>query len=292
MALVTQLSLMSILDTGRAEAAAHDVAGSRLTSALIDDTVRTAVSPVLDPALTDQIVAVATSEPRVRDVVARSLIDAHGQLVDPSSGAGSGSGTTSMTDDRDVDAAIESVLAEAGRRAGVDLTNVSGQVRTPGVSPEHLPGLALGPVAETVRLVAAAIALAAAILAIAIHPRRGSAVSGLGWKASFVCLIWFIGMLIASWLIDRVADTLFGELIASLWADASPAMMTLLLAGALLGGGAWMGGIALDGLVRPAVDPTFRRPPQRVGMSRTVPDERFTHVDPVPNRRRVHRDRA
>lgn len=292
MALVAQLAMMSILDTQRAETAAHDVASSRFTTGLIDDTVRSAVSPVLDRELTDQVVAVATSEPRVRDVVARSLIDAHRQLVDPSAQPLSGSVDSSTAAGSEVDAAIESVLAEAGRRAGVDLTGVADQVRTPGVSPERLPGLALRPVAETARLTAAALALATAILTIAIHPRRGRAVSGLGWKAAAVCLTWFLGMLVAGWMIGRVADTLFGELLSSLWADASPAMVTLLLAGALLGGGAWLGGIALDGLVRPAVDPTFRRPRQRVVMTRTVPDERFTHVDPVPNGRRVHRDRA
>ena len=245
----SQLSLMSVLDDERADDAATKVAASRFTGDLLERTVRSAVSPVLDES-SATFVAVSTSQDqRVRDVIRTSLISAHHQVVDPDSDPPAGA-----AGDASVRSAITDAVTQAGAQAGVDVSSVTDQIDAPTIVPDRVPTIGLRPLAENVRLVAAIVVLVASLCAIAFHPRPGRGLAGLGWKFAVVFGTWFVALLVVGWVISSIAETLFGELLDSIWSDAVPAMLLLCGAGLLLSAGVWFGGVALDGL-------TSRRPP-------------------------------
>lgn len=239
--LVAQLSLMSLLDTRRAEEASRSVAESRFVAGLVTDAVSNVVTPLAGPEVAAEVAAVASTDPRVRDIVTSSLVGAHRQVVDPSSGPGV---DTSM-----VNSVVGDVLNEAGALTGVDLTGAADQVQVPDARPDRLPDVGLRDLALRTRLIAAVIAVVAAVAAVAVHPRPARGLSRVGATAGFVCAGWAIGLAVVSWIIGRIETTLFGELVGALWSSAGPAMLGVVVAGVLLGAGTWLGGRAVDGLL-------------------------------------------
>jgi hypothetical protein len=275
--LVAQLALMSVLSSERAEQAALVVSESRLTENLIEQTVRRAVGPLLTPELTAEVAIVASTDPSVREIVRSSLVSAHRQVVDPGQIAGTlPDGTVQPDGNRQVGSAIATVLTQAGNRSGVDLSGVAEQLDTPSVIPREFPEIGLGRVAERTRAIAAMIAVAMAGAALAISSRRGRTLSALGWRAGLICGIWAIALLAVGWVIGLIAETLFGELLTTIWAASVPAMIALLAAFALLSVGTWMGGLAVDGLLASSRPTPRRRPAPRPATARTAP----THAQP------------
>ena len=58
---------------------------------------------------------------------------------------------------------------------------------------------------------------------------------------------WLVGLLVTGWIIDLVANTLFGEMLQTVWNDAVPSMLLLVGAGVVLGAAVIVAGIAADG---------------------------------------------
>ncbi len=58
---------------------------------------------------------------------------------------------------------------------------------------------------------------------------------------------WLVGLLVTGWIIDLVANTLFGEMLQTVWKDAVPSMLLLVGAGVVLGAAVIVAGIAADG---------------------------------------------
>ena len=262
--LAAQLSLMSLLDTDRAEEAAQDVASSAFVAGLIDDAVRNAVTPIAGPDVAADVAGAASTDPRVRDVVRSSLVSAHRQVVDPSAPRG----TTSA----DVNLVVGQVLDDVGQRTGVDLGGLAPQLQVPAARPERTPDVGLRSVAAATRLIGAVVAVLATLTTVVVHPRPARGLSGLGARAVFVCGGWAVAILVVGWSIDRVAETMFGELLDTLWSSAAPAMLGVVVAGVLLGAGTWLGGRALDGLLverRRVVSPAPRDPTIRTGRPRS-----------------------
>jgi hypothetical protein len=239
--LAAQLSLMSLLDTDRAADAADEVASSAFVSGLIDDAVRSAVTPIAGPDIARQVGITAGNDPRVRDVVRSTLVSAHRQVVDPTASRGPADGTVNVV--------VADVLDDLGERAGVDLSGLGPQLDVPDARPERLPDVGLRSIASVTRLIGAIVAVLAALAAVVVHPRPARGVSGLGARAAFVCGGWLVALIVVGWAIGRVAETLFGELLDALWSSAVPAMLGVVGAGVLLGVGTWLGGRALDGLL-------------------------------------------
>jgi hypothetical protein len=237
-----QLSLMSLLDTDRAETAASDVASSAFVARLVDDAVRSAVTPIAGPDIARQVGISAANDPRVHDVVRSTLVSAHRQVVDPTAPRGPAAGT--------VNAAVADVLDDLGRQAGVDLGGLGQQLDVPDVRPERIPDIGLRNVAAATRVIGALVAMLAAIATLTVHPRPARALAGLGARAAFACGGWLVGLLVVGWAIGLVADTIFGELLDTLWSSAVPAMLGVVGAGVLLGVGTWLAGRAIDGLLR------------------------------------------
>jgi hypothetical protein len=237
-----QLSLMSLLDTDRAETAASDVAASALVAGLVDDAVRSAVTPIAGPDVARQVGISAGNDPRVRDVVRSTLVSAHRQVVDPTAPRGPAAGT--------VNAVVADVLDDLGEQAGVDLSGLGQQLDVPDARPERLPDIGLRNVAAATRVIGALVAVLAAIATFAVHPRPAIALAGLGARAALTCGGWLVALLVVGWAIGLVADTIFGELLDTLWSSAVPAMLGVVGAGVLLGAGTWLGGRAVDGLFR------------------------------------------
>ncbi len=263
--LSAQLGLMSVLDTAKADEAAREVAESRFTARLIAGAVERAIDPIVDDPLASQIATLTSTDPRVTEVIRRSLVVAHRQLVTPTSaltsnGGEPSTGGTGTVVGPDVGAVLEDALAEIGAQAGVDLTPVLGLVEPPAVVPDQLPEVDLRTIAERTRAFAAAAAVLLGIAAVVIHPRPGRALSGLGWKIGVVVAVWLVGLLVGGWVIGLVAETLFGELLASVWATAVPAMIAVLVAVLVLCVGLWFGGVAVDGFSNgPRSDPRRAR---------------------------------
>ena len=65
-----------------------------------------------------------------------------------------------------------------------------------------------------------------------------------------VCGAWLAGLLLTGWIIGLVANTLFGEVLQTVWNDAVPSMLLLVGAGAVIGAGIVFAGIAADGWAR------------------------------------------
>ena len=258
-ALVTaQLALMSILDTVRAERAADQIAHSRFTADLIEQTVIRAVAPIVGTEVARQVATTTSADPRVLAVVETSLVDAHRQVVDPDA-------PTEIVDGNlAVGTAIAQSVLDTAARNGIDLAalelsnGVDGfdpsalagfaeQAGLPEVVPDDLPSLGLRQVAETTRIIALVAMFVFAALAVSIHPRPGRSLRGVGVQVAFVCASWLVALLVAGWLIGLVSDTLFGEMVDAVWADAVPSMLLLVGAGSVIGLALVFGGLALDG---------------------------------------------
>lgn len=238
--LAAQLSLMSVLDTDRAEQVADDVASSAFVTGLVDDAVRNAVSPIAGPEVARQVGLTASTDPRVRDVVRASLVGAHRQVVDPSAPRG--------PDASDVNTVVADVLGELGAASGVDLAGLAPQLEVPSARPAQLPDVGLRSMATLTRAIAAVVAVVAAVVTIVVHPRPALGLAGLGARATVVCGVWTVAMLVIGWVIGQVADTLFGELLQAVWSNAAPTMLAVVVGGLLVASGVWLGGRAIDGL--------------------------------------------
>jgi hypothetical protein len=253
-----QLSSMSVLDPVRAQRAAEQIATSRFTADVIEQTVERAVSPVAGTELATQLATATANDPRVTDVIASALLDAHAIVVDPDA-----------TTTRDGNAAVRTAIAESvldeARAAGIDpaafgidvaaldpdqLATVAEQAGLPSVVPEDVPNLGLQRVADVTLVIAAIAMVVFGLVAILAHPRSGHGLRRLGVAAMIVCGAWLVGLVVTGWIIDLVSGTLFGEMLQTVWKDAVPSMLLLVGAGVVIGAGVVVGGVAYDGWSR------------------------------------------
>ena len=259
----SQLAIMSVLDAARAERAATQIAESRFTADVIEQTVQRAVEPVAGEAVAAELATAASTDPRVTTAVSDALLAAHGGLVDPDLPSPSDGNIV-------VDRAIVGSVIDNAARAGIDLDavgignvtlgdatlggmrldTIAEQAGLPSVVPSDVPDLGLRRVAETPRVGALIALLAFALLAVFTHPRPGRSVRRLGWSAVVVCGAWLGGLLVAGWAIGRTTNTLFGEMIDTVWSDAVSSMVLLVGAGMLIGAGLWVAGTVVDGATR------------------------------------------
>ncbi|MGA7757139.1 MAG: hypothetical protein WBL31_01975 [Ilumatobacteraceae bacterium] len=259
----SQLAIMSVLDTTRAERAATQIAESRFTADVIEQTVQRAVEPVAGEAVAAELATAASTDPRVIATVSTTLLAAHAGLVDPDLRYPADGNTV-------VDRAIVGSVIDGAERAGIDLGGVGVGDVTPGdvalggvqldaiaagaglpsVVPSEVPDLGLRRVAETTRVVALIALLAFALLAVFAHPRPARSLRRLGSFAVVVCGAWLVGLLVAGWVIRRTTSTLFGEMMDTVWSDAVPSMLLLVGSGMLIGAGLWVAGTVIDGATR------------------------------------------
>lgn len=242
-AIGAQLAIMSVLDSERAGDAARTVAESEFAVELVDDAVRRAVSPTTGDELGAQIARQASNDPRVAEVLRLGLIDAHRSIVEPDAVASTGSA--------EVQTVLDDLLTEAEARTGIDLDAVRSDVGAPAIDPRFVPDAGARPLTKNVRTLAAVIALLAALLAVAVHPRPGRAIAGLGIGSAIACGIWAVVLLVLGWLIGTFTGTLFGRLLDAIWRASSSSMLLVVGAGAVLGIALWFGGVAVDGFTRP-----------------------------------------
>jgi hypothetical protein len=241
-AIGAQLAIMSVLDSERADDAARAVSESEFAVELVDDAVRRAVSPTAGDELGAQIAQQASTDPRVAEVLRLGLIDAHRSIVEPDAVASTGSA--------EVQTVLDDLLTEAEARTGIDLDAVRSDVGAPAIDPRFVPDAGARPLTQGVRTLAAMVALIAALLAVAVHPRPGRAIAGLGIGSAIVCGIWAVVLLVLGWLIGTFTGTLFGRLLDAIWRASSSAMLLVVGAGAVLGIALWFGGVAVDGFTR------------------------------------------
>lgn len=248
----SQLALMSVLDAGRAERAASQIASSRFTSDLIEQTVVQAVGPIAGEGLAQQAAGVASNDPNVRSVVETSLLNAHRQIVDRDAPVETPNGNTA------VGSAIVESITDTASANGVDVgalglgdpADIVGQAAVPEIVPTDLPRLGLRDVAETTRSIALIAMLAFAAMTLIAHPRTGRAIRGIGTKVAVVTGGWLVVLLVAGWLIGLIENTLFGEMIQVVWSDAVPSMMLLVGSGLIIGVALVFVGISVDGFSR------------------------------------------
>ena len=238
-----QLTLMSILDVGRAEEAARAVSESDFAADVVGDAVLDAVVPLAGQELGTQLAEQASADPRVATVLRRGLLDAHRAIVEPDAVVSTGS--------PEVQQVLDEVLAEAETQAGVDLAGVQQRLDVPEIDPRYIPYAGAKPIAENVRDISALVALGAAVIVLVITPRRGRALAGLGFRVAIVCGAWGVVLLLIGWLVGSTADTLYGELVAALWDATWPSMLLLVGAGVVLGVGFGVGGLSIDALAQP-----------------------------------------
>ncbi len=262
-ALVTsQLSLMSILDSTRAERAATQIAESRFTADIVERTVQQAIEPVAGSGIAGQLAIATSSDARVQSVVATALMSAHRQVVESDVSAADRSDGNVAVDAAIVQAATDAAAQAGidvgsldvgeGRLGGVGLDSVAAQAGLPAVVPDDLPALGLRRVAETTRAIALLAMFAFALIAIAVHPEPARSLRSIGAAITIVCGAWLAGLLVAGWVIGRTTSTLFGEMIEAVWSDAVGAMLLLVGAGLVIGAGVWLGGAATLGFSREA----------------------------------------
>ncbi len=251
----SQLALMSVLDADRAGRAAAQIAESRFTADLIDQTVVRAVGPVAGDALAQQAAAIASSDPNVINVVKTSLIDAHGQIVDRNPPAQIVDGNTA------VGSAIVTSFVDTAAANGVDVASfgldpavLAGRVEAPRVVPTDLPRLGLHDIAENTRSISLAAAVIFAFAALLIHPRPGRSLRGLGVRTLIVTGTWLVVLLVTGWLIGLSSNTLFGEMIQAVWSNAVVSMLFLVGAGVAVGASMLFAGISMEGFSRAARD--------------------------------------
>ena len=241
----SQLAMMSVLDSARAERAADQIATSRFTADVIAQTVERAVAPIAGPDIATQLAAATSTDPAVTGAVSSSLMGAHRLIVDADVGTVPDGNETVRT------AIAQSVLDTATAAgldpaaAGIDVSSLDQtdlgqfgldqlgldraveQARLPSVVPTAVPRRGLLRVAETTR-----------------------ALRRLGIVAVVACGAWLVGLLVTGWVIGLTAETLFGEMLQSVWDDAVPSMLLLVGGGVVLGAGVVLGGIAADGWAR------------------------------------------
>ena len=264
----SQLAMMSVLDSARAERAADQIATSRFTADVIAQTVERAVAPIAGPDIATQLAAATSTDPAVTGAVSSSLMGAHRLIVDADVGTVPDGNETVRT------AIAQSVLDTATAAgldpaaAGIDVSSLDQtdlgqfgldqlgldraveQARLPSVVPTAVPRLGLLRVAETTRVVAGLLAFVFGFAAVVVHPRPGRALRRLGIVAVVACGAWLVGLLVTGWVIGLTAETLFGEMLQSVWDDAVPSMLLLVGGGVVLGAGVVLGGIAADGWAR------------------------------------------
>jgi len=256
----SQLALMSILDTDRAAQAAEQIARSRFTADVIDQTVMRAVAPVAGEDLARQASTIASQDPNVLRVVEASLLNAHRQIVDPDAPAEAVDGNVAVgsaivTSIEDTAAAngvdLEALgLGDVTGTGGLDPAAIATEAGLPDVVPEDIPRLGLRDIAETTRWIALIAMCVFAMIAVLAHPRPGRSLRGLGTKLAVVTGVWLLVLLVAGWIIGLISNTLFGEMIDSVWSDAVPSMLLLVGAGVAIGVALVLAGIALDGYDR------------------------------------------
>ena len=251
----SQLALMSVLDSARAERAADQIATSRFTADVIEQTVERAVTPIAGTEIASQLATATSTDPQVTAVVSSSLMGAHRQIVDADVGAVPDGNVAVRT------AIAQSVLDTATAAgfdpaaAGIDVANLDQlgldaaveQSGVPSVVPTNVPDLGLHRVAETTRIIAALALFAFGFIAVIAHPRPGRGLRRLGVAATIISGAWLVGLLVTGWIIGLVANTLFGEMLQTVWNDAVPSMLLLVGAGVVLGAGLIVAGIAADG---------------------------------------------
>jgi hypothetical protein len=251
----SQLALMSVLDSARAQRAADQIATSRFTADVIEQTVERAVTPIAGAEIASQLATATSTDPQVTAVVSSSLMGAHRLIVDADVGAVPDGNVAVRT------AIAQSVLDTATAAgfdpaaAGIDVTSLDQlgldaaveQAGVPSVVPTDVPELGLQRVAETTRIIAALALFAFGFVAVIAHPRPGRGVRRLGVAAVVISGAWLVGLLVTGWIIDLVANTLFGEMLQTVWNDAVPSMLLLVGAGVVLGAGIIVAGIAADG---------------------------------------------
>jgi hypothetical protein len=258
-ALVTsQLSLMSVLDPAAAQRASDQIATSRFTADVIEQTVERAVTPLAGADIAAQLASATSSDPQVTDVISASLMSAHGAIVDPDIGSVPDGNVAVRT-------AITRSVLDTARSAGFDpvalgidpddldslqLDAVADQANLPSVVPTNVPKLGLQQVAETTRVIAAIALFVFGFVAVIAHPRPGRGLRRVGIALVIVCGAWLVGLLVTGWIIGLVADTLFGEMLQTVWNDAVASMLLLVGAGVVIGAGVVFAGIAADGWAR------------------------------------------
>ena len=254
----SQLALMSVLDPARAERAADQIATSRFTADVIEQTVERAVAPIAGADIASQLAIATSRDPRVTGVVSSSLMGAHRTIVDPDARSvpdGNVAVRTAITQsvlDTATTAGFDpaSVGIDPTNLDALDLDAVTEQAGLPSVVPTSVPRLGLQQVAETTRIIAAIAALIFGFVAVIAHPRPGRGLRRVGIAAMVVCGAWLVGLLVTGWIIGLVANTLFGEMLQTVWSDAVASMLLLVGAGVLIGAGVVLAGVALDGWAR------------------------------------------
>ena len=253
----SQLALMSVLDAGRADRAAQQIAESRFTADLIDQTVVRAIAPVAGDALAQQAAGVASTDPNVLRVVETSLLNAHGQIVDrdPPVEVVDGNlavGSAIVTSIVDTASAngVDVAALGLGGPGGPDPAAIAEDAGLPEVVPTDLPRLGLRSVAETTRTIALVAMVLCAAIAVVAHPRPARGLRGLGIKVATVTGTWFAALLVTGWVISLTSNTLFGEMIDAVWSDAVPSMLFLVGAGVAIGIALAFAGISVDGFSR------------------------------------------
>lgn len=247
----SQLALMSLLDTARADRAAEQIAESRFTADLIEQTVTRSVSPIAGADVAQIAATAASTDPAVLQVIETSLQSAHRQIVDPDAPVEIIDGNLAVGT-----AIVDSVLDTATANGvdvsalGLDTAQIATDAGLPSVVPEDIPRLGLRQLAETARVIALLAVFVFAMFALFAHPRPGRALRGLGITVAVVTGVWLAAMLAAGWVIGRFEDTLFGEMIDAVWSDAVPAMVLLVGAGVVIGVALVLAGVALDGYFR------------------------------------------
>jgi hypothetical protein len=254
----SQLSLMSVLDPARAQRAADQIATSRFTADVIEQTVERAVTPIAGNDIAARLAAVTSTDPQVTGVVSSSLIGAHRQIVDPDAPSAPDGNVA-------VRRAIAQSVLDSATAAGFDpvaagidpndldalqLDAAAEQAGLPSVVPNNVPQLGLRQVAETTRVIAGVALVVFGVVAVLAHPRSGRGLRRLGVATLIVCGAWLVGLLVTGWIIDLVANTLFGEMLQTVWNDAVPSMLLLVGAGVVIGAGVVFAGIAFDGWAR------------------------------------------
>lgn len=257
----SQLALMSILDSGRAERAAEQIATSRFAADIIEQTVTRAIAPVAGADIARVAATAASTDPSVTRVVETSLVNAHRQIVDPDAPAevidgNLAVGTAIVNSILDtaaangVDPAALGFDFSADDVASLDPGRIASDAGLPSVVPDDLPRLGLLPIAETTRVIALIALVLFAFIAITVHPRPGRSLRSLGTAIAVITGAWLVAMLLAGWVIGLIANTLFGELIDAVWSDAVPEMLLLVGAGVVIGVALVLAGVALDGYLR------------------------------------------
>ena len=251
----SQLALMSVLDSARAERAADQIATSRFTADVIGQTVERAVTPIAGAEIASQLATATSTDPQVTAVVSSSLMGAHRQIVDADVGAVPDGNVAVRT------AIAQSVLDTATAAgfdpaaAGIDVTSLDQlglgaaveQAGVPSVVPTDVPNLGLQRVAETTRIIAALALFVFGFVAVIAHPRPARGLRRLGVAAVVISGAWLVGLLVTGWIIDLVANTLFGEMLQTVWKDAVPSMLLLVGGVVVLGAAVIVAGIAADG---------------------------------------------